>query len=75
MPNLAEKKYTELYDFAPSGYLTLNANGEIAGLNLMAANILGKERSLLIKRNLDYMFPKIPVQATIIFSILFSKVT
>jgi signal transduction histidine kinase/CheY-like chemotaxis protein len=46
---LAEKKYIELYDFAPSGYLTLTANGEIAGLNFMASRILGKERKLLIK--------------------------
>jgi signal transduction histidine kinase/CheY-like chemotaxis protein len=47
---LSEKKYTELYDFAPTGYLTLTSNGEIAGLNFMASRILGKERSLLIKR-------------------------
>lgn len=51
---LAEKKYTELYDFAPSGYLTLTSNGEIAELNLMASRILGKERSLLIKRKFGF---------------------
>jgi PAS domain S-box-containing protein len=47
---LAEKKYTELYDFAPSGLITLSSEGEINQLNFIASNILGKERSLLIKR-------------------------
>ncbi len=47
---LAEKKYIELYDFAPTGYLTLSSNGEIDGLNFMAAHILGKERASLLKR-------------------------
>ncbi|MDA3818043.1 MAG: ATP-binding protein [Prolixibacteraceae bacterium] len=45
---IVEKKYIELYDYAPSGYLTLTANGEIAGLNYMALRILGQERSVLI---------------------------
>jgi PAS domain-containing protein len=47
---LSEKKYTELYDFAPSGYLCLTKKGEITELNFMAAHMLGKERSLLIKK-------------------------
>jgi PAS domain S-box-containing protein len=51
---LAEKKYTELYDFAPSGYLTLTSKGEIAGLNFMASRILGKERSLLINKKFGF---------------------
>jgi signal transduction histidine kinase len=46
----AEKKYTELYDFAPSGYLSLSKKGEIAELNFMAARMLGKERSLLLNK-------------------------
>ncbi len=41
-------KYTELYDFAPSGYFTLNRKGEIKELNLSGAKMLGKERSLLV---------------------------
>ena len=40
-------KYTELYDFAPSGYFTLSQTGEIIELNLAAAKKLGKERSYL----------------------------
>lgn len=42
---LADEKYVELYDFAPSGYLTLSEEGEIIALNLCAAKMLGKERS------------------------------
>ncbi|BAX79917.1 PAS domain-containing hybrid sensor histidine kinase/response regulator [Labilibaculum antarcticum] len=45
---LAEKRYSELYDFAPSGYLTLSEIGEITELNFAAARMLGKERSRLI---------------------------
>ncbi len=46
----AENKFTKLYDFAPSGYLTLTEEGEIAELNFRAAHLLGKERSYLIKK-------------------------
>ncbi|HEY3390997.1 MAG TPA: PAS domain S-box protein, partial [Prolixibacteraceae bacterium] len=38
------EKYTELYDFAPSGYFTLTKEGEIIELNLSGATMLGKER-------------------------------
>jgi PAS domain S-box-containing protein len=41
-------KYSELYDFAPSGYFTLSSEGKIFELNLTGANILGKERAKLI---------------------------
>jgi|GEM_PF-5104995 DNA-binding response OmpR family regulator len=50
----AEKKFTELYDFSPSGYLTLTADGEIAELNYTAALLLGKERSQLLKSQLGF---------------------
>lgn len=41
------KDATYLYDFAPSGYFTLNQAGEIIKLNLSASKMLGKERSYL----------------------------
>ncbi len=41
---ITKKKYIELYDFAPSGYLTLTKNGEIIDLNISAERLLGKER-------------------------------
>ncbi len=45
---LAEKKYTELYDFSPSGYLTLSKTGRITDLNFCTEHLLGKKRSSLI---------------------------
>ncbi len=55
---LAEKKYAELYDFAPSGYLALSKKGEITELNFMAAHMLCKERSLLINKMFQFYISK-----------------
>ncbi len=46
--NIAIRKYTELYDFAPSGYFTLSKEGKIVELNLKGASMLGKERQRLL---------------------------
>jgi len=54
----SEKKYTELYDFAPSGYLSLSKKGEITELNFMASHLLGKERSLLLEKNFQIYISK-----------------
>ena len=40
--------YTELYDFAPVGYLSLEPNGCIARANLEAGRMLGLERARLL---------------------------
>jgi len=45
--DVAAEKYTELYDFATTGYCTLSKEGEIIELNLLAAKMLGKARSEL----------------------------
>ncbi len=48
--NLAEMvstKYSQLYDFAPSGYFTLSNEKTIKELNYSGARILEKDRSLL----------------------------
>ena len=45
-------KYSDLYDFAPIGYLTLDREGFICEANLACAGLLGLERSRLVKRRL-----------------------
>ena len=44
------EKYSDLYDFAPIGYLTLDREGTIANANLTGASLLGTARAALIKR-------------------------
>jgi PAS domain S-box-containing protein len=41
------EKYTDLYDFAPVGYLTLTPDGTIRLVNLTAARLLGHTRAQL----------------------------
>jgi hypothetical protein len=43
-------KYTDLYDFAPVGYLTLARDGSVLQVNLTGARLLGVERSRLLRR-------------------------
>lgn len=45
---IAIEKYSDLYDFAPSGYFTLTKSGKVTALNLTGSQMLGKERSRLI---------------------------
>lgn len=46
----ALSRYSDLYDFAPVGYLTLNKNGLIVKINLTGADMLGEDRCYLIKK-------------------------
>jgi transcriptional regulator with PAS, ATPase and Fis domain len=45
------KKYTMLYDFAPTGYFTLDSEGSIKDLNFTGADMLNDRRFALINSN------------------------
>ncbi len=47
------ERYTDLYDFAPLGYITLAPDSNIIEVNLTAAKMLDLERSLLRGKRLD----------------------
>ena len=48
---IALKKYTMLYDFAPMGYFYLDPNANICELNFTGAEILGDKRFSLVNSN------------------------
>ena len=48
----ALEKYTELYDFAPVGYFSIDQKGLIQEVNLMGAAMLGAVRTRLLQRRL-----------------------
>jgi PAS domain-containing protein len=50
---LAKEKYTELYNFAPTGYLSLSQENKIKEINFSAAKMLGKDRLSLIDNRFD----------------------
>lgn len=51
---IATDKYIELYDFAPSVFVTITSSGKIDRITLRGARMLGKERSLLFNYNFDF---------------------
>ncbi len=57
------EKYTDLYDFAPVGYFSLDEQGRILELNLAGAALLGVDRASLINRSLP-RFVTSPSQPT-----------
>jgi PAS domain S-box-containing protein len=48
-------KYTDLYDFAPTGYFTLAGDGTILAVNLTGARLVGIERARLLNRRLTFL--------------------
>lgn len=47
------EKYTDLYDFAPVGYFTLDNQSTIQEVNLTGSSLLGTDRSRLINQRLS----------------------
>src|SRR5512147_686946 len=43
----SRQKYSDLYDFAPIGYFTFSASGEVLEVNLTGASLLNVERAKL----------------------------
>ena len=46
-------QYTDLFDFAPIGYIILNEKGEIENINLTACSLIGIDRTKILKRALS----------------------
>ncbi len=46
-------RYADLYEFAPTGYLTLSQHGRVIEANLMASIILGTDRATLLRGTLS----------------------
>jgi signal transduction histidine kinase len=49
------EKYTDLYDFAPTGYFTLAGDGTILAVNLTGASLLRIERARLMNRRFGFL--------------------
>ncbi|MEI6900151.1 MAG: PAS domain S-box protein [Bacteroidota bacterium] len=64
------EQYTELYDFAPSGYITLTREGKIQKLNHAASRMFGQERSLLLGNTFVFFVSSATLQ---IFNAFFQK--
>lgn len=55
---ISRRRYFDLYDLAPVGYLTLNEQGLIKEVNLATATLLGTERNKLLEHPFSsFIFP------------------
>ena len=65
------ERYTDLYDFAPVGYVTLDRNGTIRAVNLTGSSLMGVERSRLIGHRFEQF---VSIAGRSIFSAFLGKV-
>ncbi|MDK2856904.1 MAG: hypothetical protein PWQ29_59 [Verrucomicrobiota bacterium] len=52
------EKYTDLYDFAPTGYFSLDERGQVLAVNLTGAGMLGIDRTQLVNQSLPHFMTK-----------------
>jgi len=64
-------RYSEMFNFAPFGYLLLSEEGKIITLNRAAADILGNERSSLKYRSFDFFVTR---ETRHIFKLFYEKI-
>jgi len=50
---VSQSRYFDLYDLAPTGYITIDELGKVLEANLAAATMLGVERTCLLKKQLS----------------------
>jgi PAS domain S-box-containing protein len=62
----ATAKYSDLFDFSPVGYISLNREGLIREANLTAASLLGIERNQLI--GLPFLVHVAPADRNLLYS-------
>jgi PAS domain S-box-containing protein len=67
----ALEQFTNLYDYAPVGYFTLDRSGTISRVNLTATALVGVERSRLVGRRLGHF---VTVEARPAFNAYLEKV-
>jgi PAS domain S-box-containing protein len=68
---LLAEKYQNLYDFSPVGHYTLSAQGHIIEMNLLGAQLLGKERYNIKGYKFDFF---VSDETKPIFATFFEKV-
>jgi PAS domain S-box-containing protein len=56
--NESQSRYQELYEFAPIGYFSLDENNLIMEVNLAGSQLLGTERSKLLKKRFSRFITK-----------------
>ena len=64
-------RYIDLYDFAPVGYVTIGRDSAIHSMNQIGADLLGVERSKLLKQRLVLF---VPIESRPVFNAFLEKV-
>ncbi len=54
----SRSRYSDLYDFAPLGYFTLDPNGMIVEANLTGSALLGEARKYVINKRFSQFIPR-----------------